>query len=164
MFKIYRKPMIKIHSLASLGLLMLGILGAYAQSYIAAEDEAFYDAYNDAWSTGTWSGRGFGAWQLFAPEYATEGEEQYAGFFIADAAGESDLKQSACEGKAFGIFANGMGFEETVAFRSFERPLGQEMCFHYASSSMVFRIDSKAIQLRSLVLALLFDKTRMRAR
>ena len=149
MLKIYLKPMIKIHSLAFLGLLMLGISGTYARSYIAAEDEAFYDAYNDGWSTGTWSGRGFGAWQLFAPEYATEGEEQYAGFFIADAAGESDLKQSAREGKAFGIFANGTGFEETVAFRSFQRPLGQgdvfSLRFEFDGFSDRFESDTTAI-------------------
>ena len=94
-------------------------------------------------------GRGFGTWQLFAPEYAAEGEEQYAGFFIADAAGESDLKQSAREGKAFGIFANGTGFEETVAFRSFERPLGQgdvfSLRFEFDGFSDRFESDTTAI-------------------
>ncbi len=94
-----------------------------AQSYISAEDEAYYENYQDGWQTGDWSGRGFKDWRLFAPQYVNEEEEQYAGFFIADAEQEEDLSKSAREGKAFGIFANGTGFEETVAFRAFERPL-----------------------------------------
>ena len=96
-----------------------------AQTYIGAEDEAYYDAYTDGWQTGDWSGRGFKQWQLFAPDYAAldAQEDQYAGFFIADASQEEDLAEAAREGKAFGIFANGTGFEETVAFRAFERPL-----------------------------------------
>ncbi len=94
-----------------------------AQSYIAAEDEAYFEAYAEGWQTGQWSGRGFKQWALFAPKYETVGEEQYAGFFIADAAQEADLAECAREGRAFGIFANGTGFEETAAFRAFERPL-----------------------------------------
>ncbi|WPJ97783.1 hypothetical protein SH580_08670 [Coraliomargarita algicola] len=98
-------------------------LVGHGQWYVAAEDEAYYDAYADGWQTGDWGGRGFKGWQLFAPEYGIAGEEQYAGFFIADADQEADLGAAAREGRAFGIYANGTGFEETVAFRSFERPL-----------------------------------------
>ncbi|MDG1242124.1 MAG: hypothetical protein P8R37_06750 [Opitutae bacterium] len=103
--------------------LALSVSSVAAQSFIAGEDEAFYEAYNDGWRTGDWSGRGFGQWRLFAPEYAAAEEEQYVGFFIAYADKETDLAQTAREGKAFGIFANGTGFEETVAFRAFEQPL-----------------------------------------
>jgi hypothetical protein len=101
----------------------LSVSSVAAQSFIAGEDEAFYAAYNDGWRTGDWSGRGFGQWRLFAPEYAAAEEEQYVGFFIAETGKEADLAQTAREDKAFGIFANGTGFEETVAFRSFEQPL-----------------------------------------
>lgn len=104
-------------------LLLASPLFVVAQSYIASEDEAYYYPYTDGWATGDNGGRGFGPWVLFAPEYAAEGEEQYAGFFLAEAAREADLAKAAREGKAFGIFANGTGFEETVAFRSFDRPL-----------------------------------------
>jgi len=100
-------------------------LAGYAQSYVAGEDEAYYDAYSDGWQTGDWSGRGFKDWRLFAPEYGTAGEEQYAGFFIANAEVEADLAGAASEGRAFGIYANGTGFEETAAFRAFERPLAE---------------------------------------
>jgi hypothetical protein len=101
-----------------------------AQSFIAAEDEAFYEPYADGWQSGEWSGRGFGAWKLFEPDYSAQAGgperagEQYAGFFIADASQEGDLGAVARESRAFGIFANGTGFEETVAFRPFERSLG----------------------------------------
>lgn len=110
-----------------------------AQSYIASEDEAFYHPYADGWATGDNGGRGFGDWRLVAPQYATEGEEQYAGFFIAEASREADLAGSAREGKAFGIFANGTGFEETVAFRPFDRPLAAGDVF-----SMRFEFDGFA--------------------
>lgn len=94
-----------------------------AQTYIAAEDSAVYGAYSDGWQTGDVSGRGFGPWKLYAPDYVDVEEEQYAGFFIAEAELEADLGQSALDGKAFGIFANGTGFEETVAFRALNQAL-----------------------------------------
>lgn len=119
-------------------LLILPLL-ACGQSYIASEDEAFYDAYSDGWTTGDNGGRGFGEWRLLAPEYLSEDAEQYAGFFIADASVEADLAGSAREGRAFGIFANGTGFEETVAFRPFDRPLGVGDVF-----SMRFEFDGFA--------------------
>ena len=99
--------------------------GVEAQTYIAAEDSALYGAYSDGWQTGDASGRGFGPWKLYAPEYVNAEEEQYAGFFIAEASVEQDLGQAALEGKAFGIFANGTGFEETIAFRSLNQPLNR---------------------------------------
>lgn len=122
---------------------------AQAQSYIAAEDEAFYEAYADGWQSGDWSGRGFKDWRLFAPEYATEGEEQYAGFFIANAEQEADLAAAAREGRAFGIFANGTGFEETVAFRAFERPLAAgdvfSLRFEFDGFGTKFERDAEGI-------------------
>jgi hypothetical protein len=113
-----------------------------AQSYIAAEDEAFYEAYADGWQSGQWSGQGFGVWKLFEPDFTeqrgdSEGAgEQFAGFFIADATEEGDLGAVARENRAFGIFANGTGFEETLAFRTFERVLGPGDVF-----SLRFKFD-----------------------
>lgn len=132
-----------------------------AQSYIAAEDEAFYDAYNNGWQTGDWSGRGFGQWRLFAPEYTADGEEQYVGFFIAEADKEADLAQTAREGKAFGIFANGTGFEETVAFRGFEQPLNAgdviSMRFEFDGFNSKFERDSDKISSVGIALHLQSD-------
>jgi hypothetical protein len=134
---------------------------AAAQSYIAGEDEAFYDAYKDGWQTGDWSGRGFKDWRLFAPEYSTEGEEQYVGFFIANVETEEDLGESAREGRAFGIFANGTGFEETVAFRAFDRPLANgdvfSLLFEFDGFGNKFERDADAIS--SVGIALRLEET-----
>ena len=127
-----------------------------AQSFIAAEDEAFYDAYHDGWQTGDWSGRGFGQWRLFAPEYAAADQEQYVGFFIAEASNEADLAQTAREGKAFGIFANGTGFEETVAFRAFENPLneGDVFSLRFEFDGFISKFDRDSEKIASVGIAL----------
>lgn len=140
-------------SAARVAVLLLAALSlpiaTQAQSYVAAEDEAFYDSYADGWQTGDWSGRGFKDWRLFAPEYGTAGEEQYAGFFIAEAAKEADLAGAAREGRAFGIFANGTGFEETAAFRAFERPLAAgdvfSLRFEFDGFGTKFERDAEGI-------------------
>ena len=103
---------------------------------MASEDEAYFEAYSDGWQTGDQGGRGFGEWKLYAPEYPEEDAQRYAGFFIAEASTEADLSGSAREGKAFGIFANGTGFEETVAFRAFDRDLEADDVF-----SLLFEFD-----------------------
>ena len=121
-YRLRINPLALLALVTSVGL-TLPWLSVSGQSLVGSEDEAFYAAYGDGWQTGDNGGRGFGAWRLFAPQYATEETEQYAGFFVADVARESDLNGSAREGKAFGIFANGTGFEETFAFRPFDRPL-----------------------------------------
>ncbi|MBK1857191.1 hypothetical protein [Cerasicoccus arenae] len=135
-------------SIVFLGLIY-GATPMLAQSYVFAEDEAYYDAYNDGWQSGDQSGRGFGDWRLFSPEYTKEDEEQYAGFFTANTESNSDLKQSAREGKALGIFANGTGFEETAAFRAFDGPLQSgdvfSMRFEFDGFTNRFERDSEAI-------------------
>ena len=121
------------------------------QSYIASEDEAFYEAYRDGWETGDNGGRGFGAWRLLAPEAvsADPDAEQYAGFFLAEAGRESDLTGVAREGRAFGIFANGTGFESTVAFRPFDRALNPgdvfSLRFEFDGFKRKFASDSEKI-------------------
>ena len=151
----YRKRMLVMICL----LMMQWVINVSAQAYIAGEDEAFYDAYKDGWQTGDWSGRGFRDWKLFAPEYAShaeEGQEQYAGFFIAEADKEADLGASAREGKAFGIFANGTGFEETVAFRAFEQPLGvgDVFSFRFEFDAFSDRFESQSEEISSVGIAL----------
>ena len=116
--------------------LLCGVTLLPAQSYVASEDEAYFDAYSDGWQTGDQGGRGFGEWKLYAPDYPEEDAQQYAGFFIAEASNEADLAGVAREGRAFGIFANGTGFEETVAFRGFDRDLGTGDVF-----SLLFEFD-----------------------
>jgi hypothetical protein len=127
-----------------------------AQSYIAGEDEAHYEAYADGWQTGDQSGRGFAAWQLLAPEYSSEEEEQYAGFFIADLGREADLADFAHSGKAFGIFANGTQFEETVAFRSFDRKLdpGDRFSLRFKFDGFATKFERDSDEISSVGIAL----------
>lgn len=125
------------HPKSFLGLVLLcGVTALNAQSYVASEDEAYFDTYSDGWQTGDRGGRGFGEWTLYAPEYPEEDAQRYAGFFIAEADNEKDLAGAAREGRAFGIFANGTGFEETVAFRAFDRHLEAGDVF-----SLLFEFD-----------------------
>jgi hypothetical protein len=132
-----------------------------AQTYISAEDEAFYEAYTDGWQTGDWSGRGFKGWQLFAPDYGATSEEQYAGFFIAEKDQEDDLIATAREGRAFGIFANGTGFEETAAFRAFERPLsvGDVFSLRFEFDGFGTKFERDAGGISSVGIALLHSET-----
>jgi len=82
-----------------------------------AEDDA--GNYGGGWHTGSNGGYGFGPWQLTA----RHGEERsYAGFFVARKENHSDL-QNITRDAAFGLYANGVEFEQAVAFRSLEQPL-----------------------------------------
>ena len=49
----------------------------------------------------------------------------------------------AREGKAFGIFANGTRFEETVAFRAFDHPLevGDVFSFKFKFSGFLNKLN-----------------------
>jgi hypothetical protein len=94
---------------------------AYAESNIIAEDDASNSAYGGGWGNGANGGHGFGAWALASESKG--GEKSYAGFFVADTGQNPTLKGPARNGKAFGMFDNGAGFEQTVAFRSFGKPL-----------------------------------------
>jgi hypothetical protein len=134
-----------------------GPVASAAQTYVAAEDGAHFAPYADGWQSGDRGGRGFGAWRLFAPEYgAAEGEEQYAGFFIAEAGREADLAGVAHEGRAFGIFANGTGFEETVAARAFDGVLrpGDVFTFRFKFDGFRRKFERDAENVSSVGLAL----------
>lgn len=162
LFMISHYPeIISLRTACLLLLTMVVVVSSHAQSYVAAEDEAYYDAYADGWQSGDWGGRGFRDWQLFALAYSVAGEEQYAGFFIAEAEQEADLSESAREGRAFGIFANGTGFEETAAFRAFERPLTAgdafSLRFEFDGFGTKFERDSEGIS--SVGIALRYAET-----
>lgn len=140
--------------------LVLAVLlpaGSWGQTarYNAAEDEAYFGPYEDGWQSGDQGGTGFGPWQLFAPTY-TEGENRYAGFFLAEADREPDLAGAAVQGRAFGVFANGVGFEETVAFRPFAEPLreGDTFSFLLEFDGFSTKFDSDSAEVASVGLAL----------
>jgi hypothetical protein len=98
--------------------LLLGVHAACAEPTNIAEDDA--SSYGGSWGNEKNSGSGFAPW-ITVTEGA--GQDQHAGFFIADTSNNSDLNGIAKDGKAFGLFANGAGFEQAVAFRGFNKAL-----------------------------------------
>ena len=91
-----------------------------AESTVIAEDDASQSAYGGSWDNSKNGGSGFSNWSL-----TTEGNDndRHSGFFIADTKSNPDLNGIAKDDKAFGLFANGPGFEQAVAYRGFEKPL-----------------------------------------
>ena len=91
-----------------------------AENTVIAEDDASQSAYGSGWDNTKNGGNGFGPWTL-----TTEGNDtdRHSGFFIASTSTSPDLNGIAKDSKAFGLYANGSGFEQAVAFRNFEKPL-----------------------------------------
>ena len=85
-----------------------------------AEDDASQGAYDGGFDSGKNAGSGFGEWKM-----TNEGSEEkrHSGFFIATTANNPELNGIAKNDKAWGIFANGTGFEQGVAYRAFAAPL-----------------------------------------
>jgi len=107
-------------------LLLLPILFSLASALASdrinvAEDEATHSAYNGGWQSGKNSGTGFGAW-LFQTAGGV-GTDSHSGFFVANSTEQKDLENAGTNGKALGMFANGVDFEVACAFRSFDAPL-----------------------------------------
>jgi hypothetical protein len=91
-----------------------------AENTVIAEDDASQSAYGSGWDNTKNGGNGFGNWTL-----TIEGNDsdRHSGFFLASTKDNSDLNGIAKEGKAFGVYANGSGFEQAVGYRNFEKPL-----------------------------------------
>lgn len=85
-----------------------------------AEDDAGQEAYNGGFESAKNGGSGFGEWKM-----TTEGndEKRHSGFFVATTDNNKDLNGIAKNSKAWGLFANGTGFEQAVAFRALTAPL-----------------------------------------
>ncbi|MDQ6622565.1 MAG: hypothetical protein M3Y86_03660, partial [Verrucomicrobiota bacterium] len=77
----------------------------------------------------------FGSWTL-----TNEGndENRHSGFFIATTDNNKDLNGIAKEGKAFGLFANGSGFEQAVAYRPLIKPLAVGDSFSFMMENGIF--------------------------
>ena len=102
----------------ALALFIAGLI--FAEMINTAEDDASQSAYGGSWDSGKNGGSGFGAWTLTSEG---SGENRYSGFFIAETKTHLDLNGIAKNDKAFGMYANGAGFEQAVAYRAFEKPL-----------------------------------------
>ena len=108
--------MLMIRLLAACTALVLLATSAFAEPTNIAEDDASKSEYGGSWDSGKNGGTGFGSWTM-----TTDGNDadRHSGFFIATTDTNKDLNNIAKEGKAFGMFANGSGFEQAVAYRSF---------------------------------------------
>lgn len=138
------------------------LAGFAAPLDVVCQDDANQEEYKPGWDSGKNGGNGFGKWNLYTQ---TTGEEHsHAGFYLASTSEKSDLNGIATGGKAFGIYANGVGFESAAAFRAFDRPLqvGQSFSFQMEHGQFVkkFETDSPTPRECGLTLLAKADLTR----
>jgi hypothetical protein len=111
------------------------VFNTWADAINVAEDDASQSAYGGQWDNSKNGGSGFSNWTL-----TTEGNDndRHSGFFIADTKDKPDLNGIAKNDKAFGLFANGSGFEQAVAYRAFEKPLAVGDSFSFMMENGTF--------------------------
>lgn len=90
-------------------------------------DQASGSVYETGWKEGTTGGTGFGNWIL--KSNGNPDQKSYAGFYLAKEQEKPGIAPLATDGKAWGIFADGEGFQETCAFRPFSSPLTSGQTF-----------------------------------
>ena len=83
------------------------------------EDQANQGMYNGAWNDGTGGDNGFFAWKMVSK---TAGDGSFAGHYLGKK-GEQKGLEAITTDRAFALYANGRGFEESVAFRGIAVPL-----------------------------------------
>src|SRR5438105_12719514 len=103
----------KLIAYAIAGILLVTGGQVLAESTVIAEDDASNLAYNGQWDNSKNGGSGFGNWSL-----TTEGNDndRHSGFFIAVTKNNPDLNGITEGDKAFGLYANGPGFEQAVGY------------------------------------------------
>lgn len=79
---------------------------------------------------------------------ATDGNDanRHSGFFIATTEHNKDLTGIAQNGKAWGLYANGPGFEQAVAFRGLTTPLAVGDSFSFLFETGPFEKKSEGDQ------------------
>lgn len=104
------------------------LLPLHSEPLTIAEDDASQSAYSGGWTDGSNGGNGFGKWT-----FTTEGNDndRHSGFFVAETKNNPDLNGIAKSDKAFGLFANGSGFEQAVAYRPLEKALAVGNSFSF---------------------------------
>lgn len=90
-------------------------------------DQASESVYEAGWKEGVSGGSGFGNWIL--KSNGNPDKKSYAGFYLAQEQEKPGIAPLATDGKAWGIFADGEGFQETCAFRPFSSPLTSGQTF-----------------------------------
>lgn len=118
------------------------------------DDDAAQGEYGGGWGTGKNGGQGFGPWTLREATAGADGagggtgngfgnnnngnggtggeKSSHAGFYLAATDSNPGLKPAlATRGKAFGLYANGSGFELATAFRPFAKGLKPGQSFSW---------------------------------
>jgi len=83
------------------------------------EDQANQGMYNGGWNNGSGGDNGFFAWRMVAK---SDGEGSFAGHYMGKV-GEKPEVAPITNDRVFSLFANGNGYEESVAFRGIAVPL-----------------------------------------
>jgi hypothetical protein len=130
----------------SLPLIFLTLsIPAYGDANPVAQDDARQAAYGAEWTNGSNGGSGFTAWNQ---QMLTGSGNSNAGFYIASVGDHPDLKGATKNGKAFGLYANGINFEVASAFRGFSAPVavGQSVSITWQTGvfERKFDVDSDA--------------------
>jgi hypothetical protein len=84
-----------------------------------ADDDANQGMYNGGWNDGSGGDNGFFAWKMVAK---SDGEESFAGHYLANQS-DHGVVEAISSNRAFALYANGRGYEESVAFRGIAVPL-----------------------------------------
>lgn len=93
---------------------------AWAMAQVnVADDDANQGMYNGGWNQGSGGDNGFFAWKMVSK---SDGDGSYAGHYLARAE-ENATVGPITSNRAFALFANGRGYEESVAFRGISVPL-----------------------------------------
>lgn len=90
-------------------------------------DTAGESSYDDGWKEDKSSGTGFGNWTLRSN--GNPDKKSYAGFYVAKEEEKPGIAPLATNRKAWGIFADGNGFQEACAFRPLASPLASGQTF-----------------------------------
>lgn len=83
------------------------------------EDQANQGFYGGGWNDGTGEDNGFFGWKMVSK---SDGEESFAGHYLGKVAERPEVAPITTD-RVFGLFANGKGYEESVAFRGIAAPL-----------------------------------------
>lgn len=85
----------------------------------AADDDAGQGMYDGGWSNGSGGDNGFFPWKMVTK---AEPDGSFAGHYTATT-GDQHWVEAITKNRAFALFANGRGYEESVAFRGIAVPL-----------------------------------------
>jgi hypothetical protein len=108
------------NSFFALSLMSFSSGALLAQSQVnVGEDQANQGMYNGGWNDGSGGDNGFFAWKMVSK---SDGEGSFAGHYLGKKGEQAGVEVITTD-RVFSLFANGRGFEESVAFRGIAVPL-----------------------------------------